>query len=159
MNLSTEHSSLLRSARAVTVQSLWLIQCKTHSVAQLGRLITSFPSLSELYITWSVPQSRLLDGNIRRDRSRSCLKELEIDLIPNTSALLDYFIKARPFVTQLRKLVIRWNYVENREAYFLLLRGVKALLLHCEWFLEELWIIMQNQWTRIAPDNFGDFSK
>ena len=161
LDLSREHQSLSRIASlSSSITELCLISCATESAIQLGRFITSFPSVTELEIeSWSLPPSGLRDAHIRRNYSQSSLYELDLRLTPNISGLLDYFIKARPFVTHLARLTLKWECVENIEQYRILFTGVSELFRHCSQHLEWLWIDIEGSESRLTPAHSLNLSK
>ena len=52
--------------------------------------------------------------------------------------LLDYFLKAQPFVTHLEKLALGWEYIEDTAYHVSLLQGIDALFQDCSLHLESL---------------------
>ena len=91
---------------------------------------------------------------IRRGRSRSSIKNLTLRLVLDISGLLDYFIKARPFVDRLQGLVLKWECTENVERNASYLRGIGELFQHCSQRLEWLIISVQNSEFNDIQANF-----
>lgn len=155
LDLSREHQLIHRTVASLFVTRLELHVCMTKSTAQLGRFITSFPSLLYLDLdSWLLSLSDLRGMGIRRGRSRSSIKNLTLRLVLDISGLLDYFIKARPFVDRLQGLVLKWEYTENVERNASYLRGIGELFQHCSQRLEWLIISVQNSEFNDIQANF-----
>ncbi|KAK7683247.1 hypothetical protein QCA50_013509 [Cerrena zonata] len=138
LDLKTEHSSLFKfPSSATSLRILELYSCKTEDVNQLCRFLTSFRSLSILVIRWSL--GKTLGGHdlphIQFNRSKCSLRTLVLAFTPNLSALLRSFIKAHPFVSHLKHLII--SYSSDMISSFSL-RDITELLRHCSQSLEEL---------------------
>ena len=139
LNLSREHRFLHRVTQFSSITTLNLDTCLTQSAAQLGRFVTSFPSLKTFSLrSWSLPPSGLKDTRIRGSRSKASITELNLRLAPNISGLLDYFLKSEPFVTHLEKLALGWEYIEYAAYHVSLLHGIDELFQHCSLHLESL---------------------
>ncbi|KAK7680405.1 hypothetical protein QCA50_016645 [Cerrena zonata] len=156
LNMSEEHPSLLKVTPSTSIKSLELNHCKTQSMAQLGRFIMSFPSLSELNISWSTSLSGLRNTHLRRNTSRCSLQRLNIELVPNVSALLGYLVRAKPSVTYLQVLQLQWDYIENVERRCSLFRGIKELIYHCGLSLEELYVSVRGHVSGLITDDLLD---
>ena len=145
LDLSREHKSIHRMVTSSSVTMLELRTCKTRSTAQLGRFITSFPSLSSLCLrSWTLCPSGLQDTGIRCSGSKSSIRRMVLNPVQNMSGLLDYFLKARPFVTNLNELILQWEYTESIDQNTSLLQGLNELFHHCSQNLEKLTITVDN---------------
>ncbi|KAK7683249.1 hypothetical protein QCA50_013511 [Cerrena zonata] len=169
LDLKTAHSSLSRfPSSATSVQILELSRCETYDVNQLLRFLTSFRSLARLILLWS--EGTTLSGHdlphLQFSRSKCSLQALAIQLTPNLSMLLRTFIKARPFVSHLRSLVISYD-DSDYSGSFSLLQEITELLWHCSQSLEEVTVILGVFWMasyetlsscklRLSPQNMSD---
>ena len=131
--------------RSCFAESLDLYSCQTRSVSQLGRFVTSFPSLRYLTIhSWDLPHLGFHRSCVLHSYSRCSLKLLDIHLTPNISTLLNYFTNARPFVANLQNLVLRWEWVENIGQHRLQLVEVESLFEYCQESLTSLSLYVNN---------------
>ncbi|KAK7684199.1 hypothetical protein QCA50_012523 [Cerrena zonata] len=149
LELKTAHSSLFRfPSSATSLHSLQLSSCKSGGVIQLCRFLTSFRSLSILLLLWDY-DTALRDqrdlSHLQFNRSKSSLQTLAIEFIRNISVHLKSFIRARPFVTHLKHLIISWHY--RSDATPSLVQEIAALLWHCRQSLEEVTVILGNFWV------------
>ncbi|KAK7684203.1 hypothetical protein QCA50_012527 [Cerrena zonata] len=149
LDLKEEHPSLSRfPSSATSVQSLELYRCKTGDVNQLCRFLTSFRSLSIVLLTWSLEKA--LGGHdlphLQFNRSKCSLRTLALVFTPGISALLKSFLKARPFVSHLRHLIISYS---SPMIPSFPLRGITELLQHCSQSLEEVTVTLGFSWTEI----------
>ena len=140
LDLTREHPSIYQAVRSLDIARLDICHCMTQSAAQLGRFIISFPSLRTLNIRdWSLPPSGLQDAKVRhRTRYRFSIESLDICLVPNISALLNYAIGHKSFLAHLRELHLRWEYTDNDEHDLSSFRGVNDVFRHCWTSLESL---------------------
>ncbi|KAK7684207.1 hypothetical protein QCA50_012531 [Cerrena zonata] len=142
LNLAKVHPSLYRfPSSATSLQTLWLHACKTRDVNQLCRFLTSFRSLSIVAITWLLDNDNTLSGrdlpHLQFNCSKCSLQTLALPLQHNLSALLKTFIKARPFVSHLRHLILKYPPGIRSS-----LRDLTELLEHCSQSLEEVTVIL-----------------
>lgn len=152
LDIQREHPALFAATQSLkSIEYLHLQSCETRNVAQLVRFITSLPTLSRLRFSWSkaLAFSGLLDSPLHRYQSKCSLVYLDIQLVPNTYTLLGYFIKARPFVTNLRCLTLQWDCIESVEQHSLLFRGIRELFIHCAVSLE--WLSLEVKSTETGP--------
>ena len=139
LDLSKEHLCIHRTVRFLHVTRLDLCGCMTRSAAQLGRFITSFPSLRILKInSWLLSPSGLLDVRVKGTKSTTSLVSLDVYLVPNISGLLNYFIGHWFFLRYLTTLHLRWGYTDNDEHDLSSFRGVNDVFRHCWTSLESL---------------------
>ena len=160
LDLSKEHQSILSAAKCLSIRTIILDDCATWSVAQLGRFVTSFPLLRNMsfFIELESPTGFQYTKGLR-SCSKSSLKYLYLTLVPNISALCDYFINAGSFVTHLESLGIMWRYVEDVDQYTTLFRGLNELLHHCSKSLQELTMIVHGAEHQTIPDQILDLSE
>ncbi|KAK7684214.1 hypothetical protein QCA50_012538 [Cerrena zonata] len=120
-----------------SLRILQLDFCRTGDINQLCRFLTSFRSLSILSLKCdSIATFHGRDlPHLQFNRSKSSLKILAVEFVPNLSALLNSFIKASPFVFHLRHLVISCGYYKISSTA---LQDITALLQHCSQSLEEV---------------------
>lgn len=160
LDLSMQHPRIHRTVASSFITQLKLHSCATQSIPQLGRFITSFPSLKRLYfISWSLSQQNLKNTRICRSTSKSSIDYLHLHLASNVSGLLDYFVKAKPFVAHLKELLIRWEVTEDGERNTSFLLGLNQLFQHTSHSLESLKIYMDNDECRNVPDHLVNLSE
>ncbi|KAK7683232.1 hypothetical protein QCA50_013494 [Cerrena zonata] len=148
LNLAEVHPSLYRfPSSATSLQILWLDFCLTGDANQLCRFLTSFRSLAIVVVTWS-QRKRLrrkkaptFGGrdlpHLQFNRSKCSLQTLALTLGRNLPALLKTFIKARPFVSHLRHLILAYPPGIRSS-----LQDITELLEHCSQSLEEVTVIL-----------------
>ena len=155
LSLETKHLWLPNLTVSMkSVQTLHLIGCKTAVAHQLGRFITSFPSLSTLALYWG-PRIQPIDHGVPHlqfNRSNCCLEYLVMEVVPNVSTILGYFIHMPPFVTTLKRILLSWEYVDEHSPIV----EISELLLHCSASLEDVTICMKVWFIRY---DFVGFSK
>ncbi|KAK7683225.1 hypothetical protein QCA50_013487 [Cerrena zonata] len=142
LDLKTEHPSLSRfPSSATSLQKLELMYCNTGDVNQLCRFLTSFRSLSIVVITWPLdPAFRGHDlPHLQFNRSKCSLRTLALGFTPNLSPLLKSFIKARPFISHLRHLIVPCERFTTASSS---LQDTTELLEHCSQSLEEVTVIV-----------------
>lgn len=150
LDLDRGHPSLSRFPSNITsLQLLVLGNCETVDTNRLFRFLTSFRSLSKLCLAWA-GISTSNDHNfphLRFNRSKCSLDALAIQWVPGKLALLESFVKAPPFVTHMKRLVIAWSpmYIP-----FSPLHEFTELLHHCSQSLEEVIVIVGD--FVITPD-------
>ncbi|KAK7683239.1 hypothetical protein QCA50_013501 [Cerrena zonata] len=141
LDLSRVHLALYRfPSSATSLQILYLDVCKTRNLNQLCRFLTSFRSLSIVIIEFSLdnPLSGPNLPHLQFNRSKCPLQILALELKPNLSTLLKYFIKSPPFVSHLRHLIIAYS---DRPMSPHPLQDITELLEHCSQSLEEVTVI------------------
>ena len=125
-----------------SVKSLDLWGIRDCTVPRLLKLINSFRSLSKLRIIFEAPELDIVKGPLPTPCKQSTfrLTYLEIMLIPGIHALLDWFVRANPFISRLKHLTLMlWNKDQLESAC----GGMKGLLYHCSNHLEELTLWIQ----------------
>ncbi|KAK7683236.1 hypothetical protein QCA50_013498 [Cerrena zonata] len=143
LDLATVHPSLYRfPSSATSLQILWLDSCKTGDVNHLCRFLTSFRSLYIVTIAWNLGEGNALGGrdlpHLHFNRSKCSLRTLALPLEHNLPALLKTFIKARPFVSHLRHLIVAYT---AGFISFISFQDITELLEHCCESLEEVTVI------------------
>ena len=149
LDLSREHVLIYQVvASSSFITHLVLSGSTTQGAAQLGRFITSFPSLRTLSLDgWSLSPSGLHDTGVRRSSSKSSIKIMHLNLGPNISGLLRYFARAHPFITHLEDLQLWWKYTQDTEQNMLLLQGVNEMFQQCSQHLFHLRISIDDDET------------
>ncbi|KAK7684205.1 hypothetical protein QCA50_012529 [Cerrena zonata] len=141
LELTKVYPSLYRfPSSATSLKILWLHSCRTGDVNRLCQFLTSFRSLSIVTITWDLGHP--LGGrdlpHLQFNRSKCSLRTLALSLEHNLPALLKTFIKARPFVSHLRHLIVSYgNCLRTSNS----LQDITELLEHCSESLEEVTVI------------------
>ncbi|KAK7683248.1 hypothetical protein QCA50_013510 [Cerrena zonata] len=142
LDLRTAHSSLSRfPSLATSLQLLEIHGWMNGDVNQLCRFLVSFRSLTMLTIAWSnrTPFRGLDLPHLHLSCSKSSLRALIIRFKPHISRVLQFLIKARPFVTHLKHFIIAWDY--RRDISSTPVQEITELLQHCSRSLEEVTVI------------------
>ena len=143
MDLTKEHSLIMRGplARSVTHLELWrMYPCP---VSSLLRFLNSFHSLTDLVISFRgllpLPHTGQIPPRPHPIPSRS-LKTLSLGVVPGVGKLIDWYIREGYFLASLKKLQLSWEYyLGQHDIHF----EVPALLPHqCMDTLEELTLSM-----------------
>ena len=139
-DLEKETTWIQRATSCLTsVSYLHLSSLGKCTVAQLTRVINSFPSLSVLFILFLATFQKLDIRNkplpMPCKKPTFSLKYLESDLVTGIPTLLHWFIRADSFVANLKALTfILWNADELETKC----EGIARFLDHCATTLEEL---------------------
>ncbi|KAK7684209.1 hypothetical protein QCA50_012533 [Cerrena zonata] len=154
LDLTIAHPSLYRFPSSTPLLHLLCLDYYTTEKAnQLCRFLTSFRSLSILTITQSLPTIHPIRGHfphLQFNRSKCALRTLALVLEgkPNLSTLLESFIKAPPFVSHLRHLIVAYSSELTPSPSFEV-RDITELLEHCSQSLEEVTVIVGH--IRMVP--------
>ena len=140
LDLSSSHP--LRSRFPIlskTLKALTVIECLTDNVNQLCRFITSFQSLTTLCLGWHVEclvGDLMQHMHVNRSRCNSSIENLAVKLVPRFHALFDALSRTGPFISNLKRLIIAYDYGTLRESS--LFAELREVLLHCSRSLEKV---------------------
>ena len=150
LDLKKAHTSIFLFARSVTsLQSLHLIDIETTNINQIGRFVTSFPSLSMLSLWWKSPltlsESHLPHLRFNRQKyhnrqENNSLQYLAIPILAGIYKLLDFFIDAGQFVSHLQHLRIFWFFEDDQPH---LVQEIEYLICHCSHTLKEMVVYIE----------------
>ena len=127
--------------RIQPIRKLSLVECGIRDGRSLVSFLDSFQSLSLLLITWVSPhpftnQTFLPPTHPRHSHCQ--LLSLAIQIVPNVSTLLTFFVESRPLVSYLKYLMVSCSFSNLTS----LLHEIGELLLHCSHSLQELTIVV-----------------
>ena len=141
LDLTREHRWLHRASLFRSVREIKLCRLQPCRLSQLIRFINAFPSLSNLSLSNFAFEKLEYEG---QRLSKPCqtntrsLTSLQLQLVPGVSRLIDWFIKAKPFLTQLKVLILyAWN-IEDKDEVQSSFEGVERLLACCRGSVEDL---------------------
>ena len=138
LDLTREHQLFYRAPFFRSVHRLTLYRLQSCPLSQLIRFINSFPTLSSLALSFAFKELKH-EGQILPKPSHAgtrFLTSLELDLKPGVSRLIDWFLRARPFLMQLKTLVLSVSNIEDRSEFRSSFKGVERLLDYCRASLE-----------------------
>ena len=126
---------------AGSIRKLALLDCGIRDSQILADFLNHFRSLSILLISWD-SKTKFIQQNHpppARPRHSDCsLLSLAIEIVPNISTLLSFFIETRPLVNNLKYLMVACSFSN----LIVLLQEIDELLLHCSHSIQELSIVV-----------------
>ena len=127
--------------RISSIRKLALLDCGIRDAQILADFLNHFRSLSILLISWD-SKTKFIQQNHphpARPRHSDCsLLSLAIEIVPNISTLLSFFIETRPLVNNLKYLMVACSFSN----LIVLLQEIDELLLHCSHSIQELSIVV-----------------
>ena len=156
LNLTQEHYCLHRAPLFRSVQHLSLNYLPSSQLSQLVRFINSFPSLSDLQVSFLKEQSISHRGQILPKQFHTVtrsLARLVLDLVPGISRLICWFLKAGALLTYLKDLTLCIDKFSTESDYRSVLEPVGELFRHCSSSLESLQVdIKERRYIECLPD-------
>ena len=129
------------------MQDLRLRSLQECLLSQLARFINSFPALTSLLLDFDF--EKLEDKHQALPKpcytSTRALSFLEVDIIPGSSKLIDWFLKAGSLIASLESLVVYCFKIKDEAEFILSFWGIGQLLGCCRTSLRSLSIYLENE--------------
>ena len=143
--------------RLQSIRRLSLLDCGIRDAQILADSLNHFQSLSIFLISWE-SKTRFLGQHHpppAKPRYSYCLlTSLAIEIVPNVSTFLSFFVETRPLVSYLKYLMVSCSFSNLVN----LLQEIAELLLHCSQSLEELTIVVGQFFEHDYPQEAGTSS-
>lgn len=146
LDLARESPLLNRSPLFGSIRYLGIYYLQPCKLSQLVRFINSFPSISQLELSLAFDKlehrGQILPKPLRAD-VRS-LTWLWLDLIPGVSMLIDWLLKAKPLLANLKTLILyTWN-IEDEDDFTSSFDGVDRLLDSCRSSVQDIRLYLES---------------
>ena len=140
LDLTREHRWLYRAPLFRSVRELRLYHLRACQFSQLIRFINAFPSLSTLYLNFGFNELEYKGQILPKpcQINTKSLTWLHLHLTPGVSRLIDWFLKAKPLLAQLKTLVLYASNIEDENNFRTSFEGIERLLDCCRGSVEDL---------------------